>query len=90
MTAVRDNAAAQRFELEEAGALAYADYRLENGRWVIPHVYAPPELRGTGAAARLMEGVAMRAREAGVRILPVCSYAAAWLRRHREWADVSY
>ena len=90
MPEVRDNPAAGRFELEEAGALAYADYRREQGRWVIPHVYAPPELRGTGAAGRLMEGVAAQAREAGVRILPVCSYAAAWLRRHREWSDVSY
>ncbi len=90
MPDVRDNPAASRFELEEAGALAYADYRREPGRWVIPYVYAPPELRGSGTAGRLMEGVAARARAEGVRILPVCSYAAAWLRRHREWADVSY
>ena len=90
MPAVRDNPAARRFELEEAGALAYADYRHEDGRWVISYVYAPPELRGTGAAGRLMEGVATQARARGVRILPVCGYAAAWLRRHREWADVSY
>ena len=90
MPEVRDNAAASRFELEESGAVAYAEYRREDRRWVIPYVYAPPELRGEGTAGRLMEGVATRAREAGVRLLPVCSYAAAWLRRHREWADVSY
>ncbi len=90
MADIRDNPNAGRFELEEGGALAYADYRRETGRWVIPYVYAPPELRGTGAAGRLMQGVAARAREAGVRLLPTCSYAAAWLRRHREWADVSY
>ena len=90
MAEVRDNPAASRFELEEPGGLAYADYRREDGRWVIPYVYAPPELRGTGAAGRLMLGVVESARAAGVRILPTCGYAAAWLRRHREWADVSY
>lgn len=87
---VIDNAAESRFELEEDGALAYAEYRREPGRLVIPHVFAPPVLRGAGTAGRLMEGVAAAARAEGVRILPVCSYAAAWLRRHREHADVSY
>ena len=63
MPEVRDNAAASRFELEESGAVAYAEYRREDRRWVIPYVYAPPELRGEGTAGRLMEGVATRARE---------------------------
>ena len=90
MSEVHDNPAENRFELEEDGSLAYADYRREDGRWVIPYVYAPPALRGTGAAGRLMVGVATMARAAGVRLLPTCGYAAAWLRRHREWADVSY
>ena len=88
---VTDNPAQRRFELEEQGALAYAEYRREQGRLVIPYVFAPPELRGSGAASRLMEGVAMAARSQGLRILPICGYAAAWLRRRRsEFADVSY
>ncbi len=87
---VVDNPAANRFELEEQGEVAYAEYRREPGRLVLPFVFAPPRLRGGGAAGRLMEGVAAAARAEGRRILPVCGYAAAWLRRHREHADVSY
>jgi len=85
---VTDNAAACRFELVEAGQTAFADYVRQDGRLVIPHVEAPIALRGTGAAGRLMEGVAAHARAEGVQIVPLCSYAAAWLRRHPEHADL--
>jgi predicted GNAT family acetyltransferase len=85
---VTDNAEHHRFELAEAGAVAFADYRRDGDRLVIPHVEAPDALRGTGAAGRLMEGVVEHARAEGRKIVPVCSYAAAWLKRHSEHADV--
>ena len=37
---------------------------------------------------RLMHGVATAARDDGLKITPICGYAAAWLRRHREYADL--
>ena len=70
--AVRDNGDRSRFELAVDGEVAFAAYRREAGRLVISHVYAPPVLRGTGAAGRLMEGVAARARAGGERIVPLC------------------
>ena len=85
---VTDNVAAQRFELIEDGQIAFADYIRQTGRLVIPHVEAPIGLRGTGAAGRLMEGVVAHARAEGVKIVPLCGYADAWLRRHREHADL--
>lgn len=85
---VRDVSERSRFELEEGGAVAYADYRREGGRLVIPYVFAPPELRGSGAAGRLMEGVLARARQEGLKVTPLCGYAAAYIRRRREHADL--
>lgn len=82
--AVVDNPARSRFELHEAGGLAYADYRRSGDRLIIPHVEAAPELRGTGAAGRLMEGVLDAARAEGLKIVPLCSYAAAYIRRHKQ------
>lgn len=81
---MRDNPERSRFELDVGGEVAYADYRREPGTLVISYVYAPPRLRGTGTADRLMQGVAETARAEGARIRPLCGYAAAWLRRHRE------
>ena len=85
---VTDNAARRRFELVELGQTAFADYRREGGRLIIPHVEAPVALRGGGTAGRLMAGVVDHARAAGEKITPLCGYAAAWLRRHPEHQDV--
>ena len=88
MAAVTDNAAQRRFELVEAGGVAFADYRRDAGRLVISHVEAPIALRGTGAAGRLMEGVLSVARQEGLKVVPLCSYAAAYMRRNAEHQDL--
>lgn len=87
MTPIRDNTAEHHFERDEAGLTAFATYRREAGRLIIDHVEAPPALRGTGAASRLMQGVAETARREGLTIKPLCGYAAAWLRRRPEFGD---
>ena len=77
-----------RFELVEQGRLAFAEYRREGDVLVIPHVEADPALRGQGTAGRLMEGVLEYARGRGLKVTPVCGYAAAYIRRHPEYHDL--
>jgi len=84
----RDNQARSRFELEEDGLTAFADYRRRGNSLIIPHVESPPPLRGKGTANRLMWAVAAHARAAGLSILPLCGYARSWFRRHPREADV--
>ena len=88
MTHVIDNPGTGRFELVEQGLTAYADYRLTPGRMVIDYVFAPTALRGAGTAGRLMRGVTEAARARNLKITPLCGYAAAWLKRHPETADL--
>ncbi|EJL21858.1 putative acetyltransferase [Caulobacter sp. AP07] len=76
------NPAQSRYELQVDGLIAFADYRRDGDRLVIPHVEAAPALRGTGAAGRLMARVAETARSEDVKIVPLCGYAAAWLKRN--------
>lgn len=78
----RHNPELSRYELAVDDHLAWADYQRSGHRLVIPHVEADMALRGTGAAARLMTKVAEIARAEGMRITPLCGYAAAWLRRN--------
>ena len=85
---VTDNTAAHRFELEEEGLLVYADYRLADGKLILPHVEADPALRGTGAAGRLMEGVLEHARQRGLKVVPLCGYARAFMKRHKKYDDL--
>jgi uncharacterized protein len=85
---MRDNPEKSRFELEVNGQVAFANYCRHGDILVIPHVEAPPALRGTGAADRLMKEVAEAARAEGLKVKPLCGYAAAWLRRHRDYHDL--
>ena len=88
MSKVIDNPDQARFELVEEGQTAFAAYRRYDALVIIPHVEAPPALRGKGTAGRLMEGIVALARTGGFKIEPVCSYADAWFRRHPDMRDV--
>ncbi len=79
---VIDNAREHRFELEEDGLMAIAEYHLKDDSLYIDYVESPPALRGTGAAGRLMEGVMQAARARNYKVIPVCGYAVAWIKRH--------
>ena len=81
--AVTDNRTMNRFELTVGNQTVFADYRRNGRTLVISYVEAPPSLRGTGAAGRLMEGVVETARTEGLKIVPLCGYAAMWIRRNQ-------
>lgn len=84
----RDNAALGRFELEVDGHLAIAEYRIAEGVIEFFHTVSPPALRGLGAASKLIHGALLAARERGLKVKPTCSFVAAYIERHREFADL--
>lgn len=84
-----DNEERHRFETVENGLLVFCNYREHDGRYVLTHVEADPALRGTGAAARLMQAIVDHARAENLKLIPRCSYAVAWFRRHPEAQDVA-
>ena len=84
-----DNKALHRFEAVENDLTVFANYREHDGRYVLTHVEADPALRGTGAAARLMQAIVNHARAQNLKLIPRCSYAVAWFRRHPEAGDVA-
>jgi len=85
---IQDNQAKGRYELDVDGRTVFANYRRVGSTLYIPYVEAPPSLRGTGAAGRLMQGIMETARTQELKIMPTCSYASAWMRRHREYHDL--
>jgi predicted GNAT family acetyltransferase len=86
MPELRDDGS--RYMMDEQGMTSWADYRRSGERLYIDHVESPPALRGTGAAGRLMAALAADARDKGLKITPICGYAAAWLRRSHEFRDL--
>ncbi|OYX47260.1 MAG: N-acetyltransferase [Alphaproteobacteria bacterium 32-64-14] len=88
MDRLHDNTDAGQYELDIDGETVFARYRREDGVLTIRWVESPPSLRGTGAAGRLMKLLAAEAREKNWRVIPVCGYAAAWLRRSPDYRDL--
>jgi len=83
------NKARQRFEVEsEGGEPAYLSYVFKDGGVVFDHTYVPGSLRGKGVASQLVRAALVEARQNNWRIVPECSYVAAFLDRHPEFSDL--
>jgi predicted GNAT family acetyltransferase len=55
---------------------------------IIEHTAVPDVFRGQGVGTRLVERAVEDARKGGWKIVPLCPFAAAQFRRHKEWGDV--
>lgn len=90
--AIEHDRVAQRFETRVDGARCELDYALTPGPvrtvMTITHTGVPPEVGGRGIAAALVEAAMATAREQGWRVVPACSYAAAWVERHPAYRDL--
>lgn len=82
------NEAAQRFETTVDGALSVLDYRLRDGVLAIDHVGVPDAVGGRGLAGLLTRSALDTARREHWRVIPNCSYAAAYILRYPEYADL--
>lgn len=88
MSDFRDNEAMGQYELDHEGGPSYARYRDDQGVRAILYVETPAPVRGRGHADRLMAALVIDARAKGVKLTPICGYAAAYFSRHRDTADV--
>jgi uncharacterized protein len=84
MTEVKHDAAARRFTTTVDGQLAVLDYALSGGIMTITHTGVPDAIGGRGIAAELMHAALSAARTAHWKVVPVCSYAAAYMNKHSE------
>jgi len=57
-------------------------------KWIIAHTGVRPDYNGRGIAKRLVECVIAAARERGVKIHPLCSYANNMMCGKDEYKDV--
>jgi predicted GNAT family acetyltransferase len=86
--AIRHNAAAARFEADIEGALAVSQYRREGDLLWLTHTEVPWQAQGRGLAADLVRATLDWARAEGLKVRPLCSYVAAYMRRHPETQDL--
>ena len=82
---VTHNAGERRFETWIDGYLSKLEYIQDGKNFVITHVGVHPELRGQGVAGKITQVGLEYAKERALRVVPMCSYAAAYIRRHPEY-----
>ena len=84
-----ENREAGQFELRRGETVvSIASYSERGDTVVIPHVGTRPEHRGQGYATKLMDNIVAELRESGRKIMPLCPFAAAYLRDRPELHDL--
>lgn len=82
------NEAEKRYEMPFGHLVVYANVRKEKNTLYIDYVFAPPELRGKGAAGEFMRQLMEVVRAEELKAVPICGYAAGWLGWHSEYQDL--
>lgn len=85
---ISHNQAQQRFETKVENLLCVIDYQLDQSNLALTHVGVPKPIEGRGIAAELTRSALDWARSKKYRVIPVCPYVQAWLRRHPEYLDL--
>ena len=83
---ITDNVDESRFEVSVDGQTAILTYKLRRDRLILVHTGVPDELGGRGIAGALIEAAVTRAEADGLTVVPVCPFAASWLREHPDQA----
>lgn len=85
---VRHNSEQQRFELETSAGLAVAEYHREGDTLIVFFTEVPSTLHGRGIGKKLVRGLLEEARRSKLRIMPRCSFVAAFIQGHPEYRDL--
>lgn len=86
--AIQHHESAHRFEWTEEGHLCVLDYVLQESTASFTHTGVPVPVEGRGIAADLVRCGLETARARGWRVRPLCSYVAAYMRKHPEYNDL--
>jgi uncharacterized protein len=86
---VADNPELNRYEGRLDGALiAFSEYELRGQVIVFLHTEVDPAFEGRGFGGTLASSALDDVRARGLRVVASCPYIAAYIRRHRRYADL--
>ena len=85
---VQHDPTARKFFAQVDGHEGELVYRRDGNPVELRRTTVPAAIGGRGVAAHLVKAALDWARSDGSRVAPTCSYAAAYIRRHPEYADL--
>ena len=78
-----------RFETWIEQRLSKLDYLLDGNTIVMTHVGVHPDDRGHGVAGKLTQFALDYARGKSLRVIPMCSYVASYIRRNPGYTELT-
>lgn len=86
---ITQNAERKRFELDTDGKLSIIEYiQMHPDTIALTHTEVHPDLEGQGVGSRLVRGVLELLEQQNKKVMPFCSFVAAYIRRHPEWMRI--
>ena len=86
---VADNPEDSRYEGRLDGqVVGFSEYELRNELIVFLHTEVDPAFEGRGFGSELASSALDDVRARGLRVVARCPFIAAYIRRHREYADL--
>ncbi|GAA1451334.1 MULTISPECIES: GNAT family N-acetyltransferase [Nocardiopsis] len=79
-----------RYEVSADGeVVGFSAYHLiDEGVYALPHVEVDPAFEGRGVASALMRESLDDIRERGLKVVPICPFARAYIGKNRGYADL--
>ena len=88
MSAVYDNTARRRYEMDVDGLTALITYEVGPDRITLMHTEVPRALSGRGIGSALARGVLDDIRGRGLHVVPRCEFMAGFIDRNPAYADL--
>ncbi len=85
---VENNEDRHRFEAHTGEDTAVLEYTLATNLIVYNHTEVPKHLEGQGIASQMAKVALEYAKEHNLKIMPLCPYVAAYIRRHPEYKSL--
>ncbi|UBV44881.1 N-acetyltransferase (plasmid) [Deinococcus taeanensis] len=86
---VQRNDQASRYELRDGNTvLGFAEFRPVGDAIMLPHTEIDKAHEGEGLGSQLARAALDDVRDQGKKVLPMCPFIAAYIRRHPEYVEL--
>lgn len=80
-----DNTEKNQYEFHVKGFMLKIQYKMAGGKIFLTHTEVPVELQGKGIGNVLVKEVLEDIGKMELKLVPVCPFVAAYIKRHPEW-----
>jgi predicted GNAT family acetyltransferase len=78
----------KRYELKIDSDIAMIEYIKARNEIYLTHTEVPKELEGRGFGSKLVLYALEDIKEKGLRLVPLCPFVAAYIKKHPEWREL--